>query len=71
VVLYYPLYSGWDFPEYLFKSTFLKLLVGKGKRKREKNDRHNSAVPKMGLCWKMEGYSSEMGSDEKSVLVQF
>jgi hypothetical protein len=38
---------------------------------RELNDRWNSTVPKMGLCRKMEGYSSKMGSDDKSVLVQF
>jgi hypothetical protein len=47
-------------------STFLKLLTGKGKRKREKNDRCNSTVPKIGLCRKAEGYSLEMGSGEKS-----
>jgi hypothetical protein len=41
------------------------------KEKREKNDRCNSTVPKFGSCRKMEGYSSEMGSDENSVLVQF
>jgi hypothetical protein len=46
-------------------------LAGKGKRKREKNDRCNSTFPKIGLCRKMEGYSLEMGADEKSVLVQF
>jgi hypothetical protein len=45
-------------------------LAGKGKRKREKNDRCNSTVPKIGLCRKMKGYNLGINSDEKSVLFQ-
>jgi hypothetical protein len=38
---------------------------------RKYNDRCNSTVPKIGLCGKMEAYSSKMGPDDESVLIQF
>ncbi len=38
---------------------------------RDQNDGRNSTVPKIGLCRKMEGYSSKMGWDDKNGIVQF
>jgi hypothetical protein len=38
---------------------------------RKYNDRCNRTVPKIDLCGKMEGYSSEIGPDDKSILIQF
>jgi hypothetical protein len=41
-------------------------------KSRKYNDRCNTTtVPKIGLCGKMEGFSSKKGPDDRSVLIQF